>query len=247
MLKLRNVSIKRDGKLILQDINLAIPKNSLTAVIGPSGIGKTTLISAICQLIPCNGEILWNDQPLNLKKQTIAWVPQDFGLLPWFDIEKNISLAIKIRNKDKLNSQQKKTVEKFEKQLGIYELKHKFPNELSGGQKQRVALAKALCLNPDILLLDEPFSALDTVVKQTAENLLLQQLSMAPKTTLMITHSLQEALIFSDQLFILSNKSGQLRQNPLNKIAPSKRRDSPHFLSVLAGLRKEVIELWREK
>ena len=91
MLTLKNVSIKRNNKLILEKINLNINNNSTTAVIGPSGIGKTTLISAICQLIPYQGSILWNEQKLNLQKQTIAWVPQDFGLLPWFDVHKNTS------------------------------------------------------------------------------------------------------------------------------------------------------------
>lgn len=245
MLTLNNLSIKRNNKLILKNINLTIPNAATTAIIGPSGIGKTTLISAICQLISYSGDILWDGHKLNLKKQTIAWVPQDFGLLPWFDVHKNISLGIKIRNNDKLNANQAELVEQTENKLGISDIKHKFPNELSGGQKQRVALAKAFCLKPEILLLDEPFSALDTVVKQTAENLLLEQLATFQITTLMITHSLEEALIFGDQLFVLSNKTGQLRENPLKSVNPKDRRDNPEFSKILADIQKEVIDLWR--
>ena len=94
-------------------------------------------------------------------------------------------------------------------------------------------------------MLDEPFSALDTVVKQTAENLLLKQLSNSQITTLMITHNLEEALIFSDNLFILAHKTGQLRQNPLKEIAPKDRRENEKFAQILTNLQKEVIDLWR--
>lgn len=247
MLTLKDLTIERGNKVILKNINLKLADGNLLAVIGPSGIGKTTLISAICELIPYQGQILWNNQPFNLKKQSIGWVAQDYGLLPWLNVRRNISLGIKIKNNGKLSEEQENKVTKIEKDLEIEDLEKSFPNQLSGGQKQRVALAKALSLKPDLLLLDEPFSALDTVVKERAQNLLLNQLKKTSITTLMITHNLEEALIFSDSLYILSAHSGELRANPLNNVPKEKRESLPEFFEIQADLQKELIDKWSEK
>lgn len=247
MLILKDLTIKRDKKIILQDINLTVADGDLLAVIGPSGIGKTTLISAICKLIPYQGEIMWNNHLLDLKKQTVGWVAQDYGLLPWLNVRKNISLGLKIKSNGQLSEDQERSVTVIEESLEIADLEQSFPNQLSGGQKQRVALAKALILRPDLLLLDEPFSALDTVVKQRAQNLLLSQLNQTEITTLMITHNLEEALIFSDNLYILNAHSGEFRENPLKDIPKEERRSLPEFYKIQADLQKELIDKWSEK
>lgn len=246
MLKVENLTIKRQRQIILKDINFKVNAQTVTAIIGPSGIGKTTLISAICGLIKYQGNILWNDEKISHKKQMISWVPQDFGLLPWLTVKQNISLAITIKNHHKISSMQSDKLNRIAQSLSITSLYSKYPNQLSGGQKQRVALAKAFSVTPDLLLLDEPFSALDTVVKNQAQRLLLKQLKDNPVTTLIITHNLSEALIFSDQLLILSNKTGIMMTNPLNNIPADKRQDSSEYISVLTKLQKRVIALWQE-
>jgi ABC-type nitrate/sulfonate/bicarbonate transport system ATPase subunit len=96
MLELKNLEVYRDQQTIIKHINLTVPDNSVTAVIGPSGTGKTTLISAICQLIPYKGQILWNGNRLSTKTTIISWVPQDFGLLEWLKVKDNVSLGLRV-------------------------------------------------------------------------------------------------------------------------------------------------------
>lgn len=246
MLKIKNLTIKRQGQIILKDLNFEVSDHTITAIIGPSGIGKSTLISAICGLIKFQGKILWNNEEFDHKRQIIGWVPQDYGLLPWLTVKQNISLALSIKNHHKLSPMQVDKIDKISRSLSIESLYMKYPNQLSGGQKQRVALAKALSTTPDLLLLDEPFSALDTLVKLQAQRLLLKQLEINPVTTLIVTHNLSEALIFSDQLLVLSNKTSTILANPLVNISPNERQDSKEYVSVLAKLQKKVISLWQE-
>lgn len=245
MLELKNLEVYRDQQTIIKHINLTVPDNSVTAVIGPSGTGKTTLISAICQLIPYKGQILWNGNRLSTKTTIISWVPQDFGLLEWLKVKDNVSLGLRVLKNKRLTSKETERIKDICSELEIDSLMDKYPNQLSGGQKQRVALAKALSISPDILLLDEPFSALDTVVKQTAQEMLLQQLMQNPITTLMVTHNLGEALIFSDQVLMLNQGYGEIISNPLAKIPKIERSKCQEYVAELTKLQSEVVAKWR--
>lgn len=246
MLEIKNLCVSYADKKVLNHLNFKIEKNSLTAVIGPSGTGKTTLISAICQQVKYEGQILWNKRPLTLNKETIALVPQDFGLLPWLTTEKNISLGIKIRMGKKISTETNQKIEKICHDLKIDNLLSQYPSQLSGGQKQRVALARAFSMSPDLLLLDEPFSALDMVVKSDAETLMLKELKEYPTTTLFVTHDLSEALLLSDQLLFLSKEKTELRDNPLKELSFKERQDSQQFLKILGQLQKEIKNQWQK-
>lgn len=244
MLEIKNLTVNFDKKTVLNKVNVVFPTDSFTAVVGPSGIGKSTFLSAICQQINYHGKILFNKNQLSLKKETIALVPQDYGLLPWMTVRKNIELGLKIRNKNQLSAQDLEHLNEVIKNLEIKDLLLQYPDELSGGQKQRVAIAKAFAMNPDLILLDEAFSALDTVVKSRAHKLMLMELKKQPITTIMVTHDLSEALTFSDQILVLSKSGYELTPNPLKEIAPLEREESSEFFKVLTKFKNRIEKSW---
>lgn len=247
MFEVANLSVNYGKKNIIHDLNFKLSNEDILAVIGPSGAGKTTLINAITKIIPSNGEIILNDKPVNLQTDTIAMVPQNYGLLPWKTVEQNIVLANQIRQHKKLDEQQKLAISDIMIKLEIDSLKNQFPDEISGGQQQRVALARAFSLRPDLLILDEAFSALDTVVKQKAQELFITEWRESPVTTLLITHNLEEALNLSTKILILHNGSGSMRENPMNDVALLDRTQNPRYYQVLKDLQEEVDKLWQQK
>lgn len=244
MLKIEDLTVKFDEKIVIDKLNITFPDNSLTAVIGPSGIGKSTFLAAICQQINYEGKILFNKELLSLKNETIALVPQDYGLFPWMTVQKNILLGLKIRNKNKLSSKNIDHLHEVIESLKITDLLNQYPSELSGGQKQRVAIAKAFAMKPDLILLDEAFSALDTVVKNKAHKLMLMELKKQPTTTIMVTHDLSEALTFSDQILILSKSGFEISSNPLKGIAPLNRESNGEFFKILTKFKNRIEKSW---
>ncbi|MEJ1303702.1 ATP-binding cassette domain-containing protein [Lactiplantibacillus plantarum] len=246
MFNVKGLNVFYDTNHILKDINFSIEKDDILAVIGPSGAGKTTLIKAITNLIPFTGEISMDEQNIDLSKITISLVPQDYGLLPWKTVEQNIYLANKIRQHKRISSTQKDNIHLIMKSLDIEKIAKKFPKFISGGQEQRVALARALSLSPDLLVLDEAFSALDPVVKDTAKRLFLKQWKYKPTLTLMVTHDLNEALSLSTKIYILSSYgTGKLITNPLERRLAPDYSDDSNYYDCLSSLQKEVNELWR--
>lgn len=244
MLRVMQLTLKREGQTILREVTFKAAPGTVTAVLGPSGAGKSTLLAAICQLLPYQGQILWHKQPILPAQVNIGWLPQDYGLLPWFTVAENISREIKARTRHRLNRQKRTQIKKVMQELGISRIRNKLPGQLSGGQKQRAGLAKVLALQPDLLLLDEPFAALDTVIKQQAYHLLSQQLQGRKMTTLLVTHDLPEALLFGDQLLLLAHTRGQVLTNPLGPGSFAQHHDDPRFAAALAALQKEVRARW---
>lgn len=245
MLEIKKFAVSYDGKKVLNKINLTLADLQVLAILGPSGSGKTTFIKALSGLIPYSGDITFNGKKLTVKDQTIALVPQDYGLLPWKSVIQNIESMLKIRQHHRLSSEQHQQAKNLAQQLEIDQVLTQYPNKLSGGQKQRVALARSFMLKPDLLILDEPFSALDTVVKAKAQKILRKQLTKSPVTTVLITYSLEEALLFSDQILILANGTGKLHVNPLTVPLASRTKDSD-FYQHLEALQDEVNQLWQE-
>ncbi len=177
---------------------------------------------------------------LDQSQATLALVPQDYGLLPWKRVIQNIELGAKLKGQ-KLDN---KKIQQLCETLELTDVLMRYPSQLSGGQKQRVALARAFALTPELLLLDEAFSALDTVIKRRAQQLFLAQWQQSPVTTLMVTHDLKEALQLSDQILILTKDQSRLIKNPLQAITFAKR-DHPEILTpALTKLERLVSTLW---
>lgn len=238
-----NVSYGRNQ--VLHDINFTLNQNDILAVIGPSGSGKTTLVNAITTMIPSDGTVQIDGEKLDLKKHTVAEVPQNYGLLPWETVRQNIMLASKIRNHSRVTEEQVTVIESLLSSLEIKDIENKYPKEISGGQAQRVALARAFSLAPDLLILDEAFSALDTVVKATAQEIFTTQWQQHQVSTILITHNLEEAINLSTKIFVMTDGSGYLKENKMQDLSYDERIKSPDYYDYLAELQEEVNQKWR--
>lgn len=204
MLHLRNIAKKFDDKTIFQDINLKINKGEIVSILGPSGCGKTTLLHIILGLTDVSaGRIIYENEDITnvpMKKRGFNIVFQDYALFPNLNVKNNIEYGL--RNFP--NRSTPAEVNELVELLGIQEHIHKRINQLSGGQKQRVALARTLVMKPKILLLDEPLSALDGVIKESIKERIRTIAERYQLTTLIVTHDPEEAMTLSDRILLLS-------------------------------------------
>lgn len=205
MLEIRNLKKSYDGVTILHDINLTIEDGEIVSILGPSGCGKTTLLNLILGLTDADeGEIIFQgknvlDIPMEARGFNIVF--QDYALFPNLNVYKNITYGLK--NKPDVSTRQE--VEDMIDLLGLREHLDKKIEQLSGGQKQRVALARTMVMKPKILLLDEPLSALDGVVKESIKDKIRQIAREFKLTTIIVTHDPEEALTLSDKVLIVNN------------------------------------------
>ncbi len=193
---------------VVKDLNLTLPQGQIYAIVGPSGCGKSTLLYTIAGILSnYTGEIKINNSAPNTKKHSIGLVPQHYGLLPWKKVKKNIYLPQAIR-KEKVEEVKATDIIN---QLKIGPLLDKYPNQLSGGEQQRVALARAFSQKPDLLLMDEPFSALDALTAEKSRSLFHKLWEEYRTTTLLITHNIQEAVELAHKVILLSPAPGTIK------------------------------------
>ena len=189
----------------ITNLNLNIKDGEFVAIVGPSGCGKTTLLSILCGLEDkSDGEIIYPKDKLK-----IGYMLQTDTLFPWLNILDNSLLGLKVQNK--INND---TISKVKDYLVTYGLKdfiYKYPNNLSGGMKQRVALIRTLAIDPDIILLDEPFSALDYQTRLTVSDDVWKIIKKEKKTTIMITHDIEEAISLADRVIVLTNRPSKVK------------------------------------
>jgi nitrate ABC transporter ATP-binding subunit len=211
-IEVKNVTVSFDslkGEYVaVRDIDLDIRKGEIVSLIGHSGCGKSTLMNTISGLIkPSKGEVLVNGKKVNGPGPDRGVVFQNYSLLPWMSVYKNIYEAVDSVLKDKSIAEKKEIVMNNLKMVNLLEHKDKLPGQLSGGMKQRVAIARAFAVNPSVLLLDEPFGALDALTKGSmhVELLKLWNLDNRSKTIVMVTHDIEEAIFLSDRIVVMSD------------------------------------------
>ena len=192
-----------DGEVeVLNDININLKQGEKIALVGPSGCGKSTILNLISGLIkPSKGNIYLNGD--------VGYMFQKDNLLPWRTIYKNITIGLEI--KGKINNEQKKEIDNLLKKYGLYDFRNSYPHELSGGMRQRVALIRTLVLNPAILLLDEPFSALDAQTKITVNEDVYNIVTKENKSVILVTHDISEAIAFCDRVIVLTNRPAGIK------------------------------------
>lgn len=194
----------------LTDINLTIEKEEFVSIVGPSGCGKTTILSLIAGLIkPTSGQVLVMGKTPNLKNNFCGYMFQRDNLLPWRTIEKNIYFGLELK-KLATKERKQKAIDLTNK-YGLGEFLKKHPTELSGGMRQRVALIRTLALQPELLLLDEPFSALDYQTRLELCDDILGIIKTEQKTAILVTHDIQEAISMSDRIIVLSARPGKIK------------------------------------
>lgn len=192
----------------VKDIDLTVRKGEIVALIGHSGCGKSTLMSTISGMVkPTSGDVYANGQKVTSPGPDRGIVFQNYSLLPWFTVYKNIYVAVDAALKDKTTAEKIALVESNLKMVNLWQHKDKLPGQLSGGMKQRVAIARAFSINPKILLLDEPFGALDALTKSSMhiELLKLWVMDNRQKTIIMVTHDIEEAIFLSDRVVVMNN------------------------------------------
>lgn len=196
----------------LKDVTFDIGRNEFLAVLGPSGCGKSTLLRLIAGLIrPTSGRVDIYGMPVKEPRDEIGIVFQRPTLLPWFDVLNNVTFPMRHKY-GRVTPQEKARAHELLALVGLADFANKRIDELSGGMQQRVAIARALLLDPDILLMDEPFSALDALTRDEMSFELLRIWSQKPKTVLFITHSIPEALLLADRIIVMTARPGAVRE-----------------------------------
>lgn len=231
--EVRNVCKNYDTVEALRDMSLDIPRGGLTSFLGPSGCGKTTLLKIIAGLLPAtSGEVFVNGEKVTGPGPERAFVFQDFALLPWASVMRNVAFGLELRGVAK--SEREAIAEKAIADVGLKGFETTFPHQLSGGMRQRVGLARALSVDAQVLLMDEPFSAVDEQTRRKFQEDLLNLVKSENRTFLFVTHSIEEAVYVSDEIALLlprpSRVSEIIRPSGFrDKDVDSIRRDSEYL------------------
>ncbi|MEH9464758.1 taurine ABC transporter ATP-binding subunit [Klebsiella pneumoniae] len=209
MLQISHLSADYGGKPALADINLTLESGELLVVLGPSGCGKTTLLNLIAGFVPYqHGSITLEGQRVTGPGAERGVVFQNEGLLPWRNVQDNVALGLQLADVDK--AQRRQAAAQMLKKVGLEGAEKRFIWQLSGGQRQRVGIARALAANPQLLLLDEPFGALDAFTREQMQTLLLKLWHETGKQVLLITHDIEEAIFMATELVLLSPGPGRV-------------------------------------
>jgi NitT/TauT family transport system ATP-binding protein len=197
------------GVEALRDVNMSLPAGHIHTFLGPSGCGKTTLLKIIAGLIPAtSGEICVKGKKITGPGPERAFVFQDFALLPWATVLRNVAFGLELRRFDR--DQRFNAARAYIEKVGLKGFESNYPHQLSGGMRQRVGLARALAVNADIVLMDEPFSSVDEQTRRKFQEDLLDLLKVENKTVIFVTHSIEEAVYLSDQIILLSQRPGTI-------------------------------------
>lgn len=232
--------ISRQGAVTaLTDINLKISEGEFVCVVGPSGCGKSSLLYMIGGFLSTEiGEITVDGNPIVGPGIDRGIVFQQYALFPWLTVEENIAYGLKSNGVPRLR--RKAIVDNFTQMVGLAEFKKRYPRELSGGMQQRVALARTLAYDPKILLLDEPFGALDAQTRETMQDELLNIWKSTKKTVLMVTHDVDEAVYLSQRVLVMSNQPGRIVKEFIIDIDRNRDREETMLSEQFGDLRNEV-------
>ena len=226
----RTYPVDGNDVLALENISFSVKKRESIAIVGPSGCGKTTLIRIICGLEKASsGSVNFLNKEITEPNKQIMMVFQSVAILPWKTVHQNVELALL----DKPEQQRKEMASRFIELVGLEGFANSFPKELSGGMKQRVGIARAICREPEVLVLDEPFSALDTLTANNLRNEVLRfylSKKHKPNILLLVTHSIEEAVYMSDRVIVLSKRPAKIIEDiKIDLPFPRDRRDSRFY------------------
>lgn len=210
MLEIKDLQVVYSGTQgaspALEGLGLSLAPREVCTVVGPSGGGKSTLLGAIAGIVPYQGSITLSGEPIDSHRHQIALVPQSYGLLPWQTVETNIRLPQRLGRRYADDA----TYSDIITRLGLTSLLGRYPHQLSGGQRQRVALARAFAMLPDLMLMDEPFAALDIVTAERSRELLADLWHRYPTTALVVTHSPTDAALLGHRTLVLGGRPGRI-------------------------------------
>lgn len=247
MIEIKNVSksfpqnYQEDNLSILHHISLSIQDKEFVSLVGPSGCGKSTLLRILAGLLePDEGEVLVEGKPVKGPESSRFMVFQDYVLFPWMTVWNNIALGLKVKKygKEKIEKKVSWAIEL----VGLKGFEKSYPHQLSGGMKQRVAIARALVMNPEILLMDEPFGALDSFTRMKLQDELVDLCRKKDFTTIFVTHDSDEAVYLSDKVIVFSGSPAIVKETIDINLPRPRERTSQEFMAI----RNHILELGRD-
>ncbi len=223
------------GVVALKDIDMEIRPGEFVCLLGPSGCGKSTLLNAIAGFsLPTSGTLEVSGQPVTAPGPDRGMVFQEYALFPWMTVEANIAFGLDIRGTGK--EEKARIVDDLLDMLGLKEFRHRFPKDLSGGMRQRVAIARVLALDPPIMLMDEPFGALDALTRRSLQDELLRIWRSVGKTIVFVTHSIEEAVYLGSRVVILTYRPGTIKRDVTIDLPYPRDSNSPEFNAIKKDL-----------
>ncbi len=247
LLEIKNLSVsyqtKKTEVKAVENLEFSVSKGEFVAIIGRSGCGKTSILSVIAGLLPYEGEIKLNGKTVLKPSANIGYMLQRDELFEWLTIEENICLPLKLR-RIKKDAVLKNNVERLIEKYGLKDFRKSFPSELSGGMRQRAALIRTLACSPDVLLLDEPFSALDYQTRLNVCDDVYSIIKHEKKTALLVTHDISEAISVADRVIVLTARPARvytINEIDIDKsLTPLRRRENPRFAAIFELLWREL-------
>jgi len=233
-----NVTYRTDEKstVAVDDLSFEIKKGELVSIVGPSGCGKSTILRCISGLLqPTSGTIMIGNNKCTTPGSDRGMVFQDFALFPWRTVRKNIEFGLEIAGVPK--EERRERSEKYLKAMGLFEFADSRIHELSGGMKQRVGIARAMIMHPAVILMDEPFGALDAQTRNILQESLVKVLKSSSRTIVFVTHSVDEALYLSDRIIVLSKRPAMIHK--IIEVPGDRPRDRAAL--EYAAMRKEIL------
>ncbi|MBO0891050.1 MAG: ABC transporter ATP-binding protein [Acidothermales bacterium] len=202
---------ERTRLLALYDFTLTVPAGEFLVIVGPSGCGKTTFLSAVAGLVaPTSGSVHFEGAPVRGPGPDRAMVFQDYALMPWRTVEKNVRFGLEMAGRR--GPRHNDAVQSYIELVGLAGFEKSYPHELSGGMRQRVGLARALVVDPKVLLMDEPFAAVDAMTREIMQGELARIIQETGKTVVFVTHSIDEALTLADRIAVITSRPGRLQE-----------------------------------
>ncbi|HVP96698.1 ABC transporter ATP-binding protein [Methanoregula sp.] len=246
-LEIKNVSrtfVSEDNQTMeaLSDISLSVGNEEFICILGPSGCGKTTLLRIIAGLESASsGSVILDRAVITCPSPKMAMIFQEYSLYPWRTVEENVTLGMELRGIKK--TERIAAAEKYLDLVGLEGFEKRHPHELSGGMRQRVAVARALAIEPSILLMDEPFGALDAQTRNRMQHELLRIWEKTKKTILFVTHSVDEAVFLADRIVVLTHRPGRIKEIVTISHARPRNRTGEEF----GQIRRHLLDMIREE
>lgn len=228
----------------VEDFDLLVAAGEVVTLVGPSGCGKSTVLNMVAGFMPpSSGRILLEGRPVTKVEPHCGMIFQTYALFPWMNVQENVQFGPRVNRLPRV--ERLKRARRYIEMVGLIGFEHAYPNQLSGGMRQRVALCRALANEPDVLLCDEPFAALDAMTRQVMQEELLRIVDRSGQTVLFITHSIDEALILSDRIVVMSARPGKVKKVIENHLPRPRHVDmqlGDDFLRMKRGIWKLVEE-----
>jgi ABC-type nitrate/sulfonate/bicarbonate transport system ATPase subunit len=225
----------------LHDVSLAVKENEFVSIVGPSGCGKTTLLSIIGGFEkPSAGELFLGGEPIDGPSRDRGFVFQADALFHWLSVEQNVAYGLRVQGYTR--AQQREIVERNLALVGLTGFRTSMPGELSGGMRQRVAIARALATDPKILLLDEPFGALDVLTRKKMQNELAGIWDRTHKTVILVTHSIEEAIVLSDRILVMTKSPGTVRHSLAVELGRPRSPRDPQFRELELSITELIMD-----